>query len=246
MRLRLETHLKLLKRQNLIDDWSNQCLDVGDSIATEAAKRLDEAQIILLLLSADFLASDECDAQMTRALARAQDSSAQVVPVILTPIDWEITPLRHLQPAPTGGKPVSQWADSEAAWQDVSRSIRKLVEKLRQNPKPATAGPSAAPSGVAASASSAPTTLAPAPQPTAKLSQSRKLRTLLNKVLIMDSDLNAFCLDYFPAVKRQFTNGMDRTQKVDLLLERVDSADIVNALRDGYPTEWKKYSSLLS
>lgn len=74
----------------------------------------------------------------------------------------------------------------------------------------------------------------------------RALRSLLDAVLRTDSDLNAFCLDYFPVTYRQFAAGMDRSAKYTLLLDKNDAPDVLNALRDAYPIEVGKNSHLLS
>lgn len=59
-----------------------------------------------------------------------------------------------------------------------------------------------------------------------------KLRELLAQVLISDADLNAFCLDFFPTVHSELASGMERKQKVNILLERGDAAEILRRLRD--------------
>lgn len=74
----------------------------------------------------------------------------------------------------------------------------------------------------------------------------RNLRTLLDAVLRSDSDLNAFCLDYFPAIYRQFAGGMDRTSKYTLLLDKADASEILAYLGDGYAESFSKYSHLLA
>lgn len=74
----------------------------------------------------------------------------------------------------------------------------------------------------------------------------RNLRNLLDAVLRSDSDLNAFCLDYFPAIYRQFAGGMDRTSKYTLLLERADASEILEHLGEAYPESFRKYSHLLA
>src|SRR5579871_4266952 len=60
------------------------------------------------------------------------------------------------------------------------------------------------------------------------------LRKVLDRVLISDSDLDAFCLDHFPKIKRGFTNGMDRVAKVNRLLEGASATAILDCLRDGH------------
>ncbi|HRI50374.1 MAG TPA: hypothetical protein PLW65_09345 [Pseudomonadota bacterium] len=74
----------------------------------------------------------------------------------------------------------------------------------------------------------------------------RNLRILLDAVLRSDSDLNAFCLDYFNEIYRQFAGGMDRTTKYTLLLDKADASEIVEYLREAHPKPFSKYRHLLT
>lgn len=73
----------------------------------------------------------------------------------------------------------------------------------------------------------------------------RDLRNLLDAVLRTDSDLNAFCLDYFPSAYRQFSGGMDRSSKYSLLLQKEDASEILTNLRDAYPKQVSRHIHLL-
>jgi hypothetical protein len=87
--------------------------------------------VILLLISADFLASDYCyGIEMKRALARAQNKEAYVVPIILRPVDWAGTPFAHLQALPTNAKPITTWSNQDEAFADVAAGIRRVIEDL--------------------------------------------------------------------------------------------------------------------
>jgi hypothetical protein len=71
------------------------------------------------------------------------------------------------------------------------------------------------------------------------------VRKVLEIVLRTDSDLNAFCGDYFDEVYRRFSGGMDRISKVTLLLDCVPPVEIVEALRSGYTADMQRHESLL-
>jgi hypothetical protein len=71
------------------------------------------------------------------------------------------------------------------------------------------------------------------------------LRRFLQSVLIGDSDLEAFCLDYFPAVRNRFSSGMDRMQKLNILLAAEAPQEILRRLYDTEPTRSARYASLL-
>jgi hypothetical protein len=135
LREKLGAHLSLLKRQGFIDEWHDRRITAGQEWAGEIDDNLDSDAIILLLVSADFLASDYCyDREMKRALDRHDAGEARVIPVILRKVDWAGAPFAHLQALPKDGKPVKSWADEDEAFTDVALGIRKVVEEIRANP----------------------------------------------------------------------------------------------------------------
>ena len=103
LRERLGTHLSLLKRQGVIDAWHDRQIGAGDEWAGAIDAHLNSAAVILLLVSADFLASDYCyDLEMTRALERHDAGDARVIPVILRSVDWRGRALRQASGAAEG------------------------------------------------------------------------------------------------------------------------------------------------
>jgi hypothetical protein len=89
------------------------------------------ADLILLLISPDFLASDYCyGKEMDRALERHQRHEAHVIPVIVRPVDWEKAPFSYLQAVPKDGKAITLWANKDQALMDAAKSIRKAAEEL--------------------------------------------------------------------------------------------------------------------
>ncbi len=71
------------------------------------------------------------------------------------------------------------------------------------------------------------------------------LRKLLQLVLISDSDLEAFCLDHFPTIQRRFAHGMERTQKLNILLEHADATEMLEWLGEDHPHKLSKYVHVL-
>lgn len=131
LRSELEKHLMSLKRQELISYWHDRRIGAGSEWAREIDKHLENSQIILLLISADFLASDYCyDFEMRRALQKHEAGEATVIPIILRPADWSSTPFAMLQALPRDGKPVTKWADRDEAWLNVVTSIRLICEDI--------------------------------------------------------------------------------------------------------------------
>lgn len=104
----LERHLALLCQQRLISTWDDRDISAGNEWAHEIDTHFNEAEVILLLISAAFLASDYCySVEMARALERQKQGSARVIPIILRDVDWKKAPFRHLQALPTEAKPVT-------------------------------------------------------------------------------------------------------------------------------------------
>ncbi len=89
------------------------------------------ADIILLLVSADFLASNYCnDVEVTHAMKRHEAGEARVIPVILRPVDWKGTPFSKLQALPKNAKPVTKWSDRDEAFLNVAEGIRAAITNI--------------------------------------------------------------------------------------------------------------------
>ena len=94
---------------------------------------LNTANIILLLISPDFVHSEYCySVEMTRALERQKNGMARVVPIILRHVEYEGAPFSHLQALPTGAIPVTdrKWRSRDEAFLDIAQGIRKIVKEL--------------------------------------------------------------------------------------------------------------------
>ena len=131
----LKTHLIPLQRQGLITSWADTDIDAGMEWENEINKHLDAAQIILLLISPDFIASDYCySKEMTRAMERHEATEALVFPIIIRPVLWKDTPFGKLQALPTGARPVTgpTWHNADEALFDVANGIQRLVQRFRQ------------------------------------------------------------------------------------------------------------------
>ena len=129
----LDQHLKALERVGEIRCWSGREITASADWEKEVRRHLEEADIILLLISANFLGSDYCcEVEMRRALERHDRGEARVVPVILSPVDWMHLPAQRIQALPENGKPITTWPDTDQAYMSVAKGIRKLVRELRQ------------------------------------------------------------------------------------------------------------------
>ena len=131
---KLETHLSVLKRQGLISLWHDRLIVPGTDWAKTIDTHLETASVILLLVSADFFASDYCyGIEMKRALERQEAGEARVVPILVRQADWDSAPFAHLQALPTDAKSLTSWQDEDMALADITAGIRRvIVEDLSQ------------------------------------------------------------------------------------------------------------------
>ena len=127
----LATHLSNLRNQGVISDWFDGDIPPGTEWKPQIMNHLQTAQIILLLISADFMASKFCYAiELQEAIDRHDANQARVLPIILRPTDWEGAPFEKLQVLPSDARPVSAWSSRDAAFKDVVAGIRRAIQDL--------------------------------------------------------------------------------------------------------------------
>jgi tetratricopeptide (TPR) repeat protein len=137
LRDRLEVHLSALKREGLISGWHDRKIGAGTEWKDAIDDNLKAATIILLLVSADFLASDYCyDVELKYAMERHEDGEARVIPVILQPCDWNTSIFAKLQALPKDAKPVTDWKNRNSAFVNVAAGIREALKDLGNGSSP--------------------------------------------------------------------------------------------------------------
>ncbi len=128
----LKTHLTPLERNQTIKIWYDGKIEPGTRWEAAIKEHLHEADIILLLVSADAIASDYFyEKEMANALAKHHAGTARVVPFIIRSCAWQATPLAELQALPRDGKPVDEWNSRDTAFSDAVNSLWKIVQQAR-------------------------------------------------------------------------------------------------------------------
>jgi tetratricopeptide (TPR) repeat protein len=131
LRKNLEAHLSNLKRQGIITEWHDRNISAGTDWADEVNTHLNTAHLILLLISADFIASDYCySLEAKRAIERHEAREARVIPILLRPVEWKGVPFEKLQALPANAKPVTKWQNRDDAFLDIAKGIRNAIEEL--------------------------------------------------------------------------------------------------------------------
>ncbi len=142
LRDRLAVHLKPMQREGLIEPWHDRRLLPGDHLDQGISEHLESADLILFLVSPDFLNSEYCyDIEMTRALQRHEEGSAKAVSIVLDHCDWKNTPLAKFVVLPTDGKEVVKHPNHNEAFLQIAGELRRLVGSLDLSPSVVSADP---------------------------------------------------------------------------------------------------------
>lgn len=210
LRNELEVHLSMLKRQGFLETWHDRRILAGEEFDKAIDKNLEEADIILLLVSSDFLASDYCyNIEMQRALERHKRNEACVIPVILRSCDWTHAPFGKLLAVPTDGKPVSKFSSQDDAFLEVVIAIRRVVveREPRQDAAPLTPA-----RGLESNSSS--------------LDVPRSSNLRIRKTF-SDHDRDTFLAESFEYIANFFENSLtelsNRNPEVKSLFKRIDA-----------------------
>lgn len=130
----LERHLSPLKRQGLIETWSDRSINPGQVLDQVIDQNLAAADVVILLVSASFVNSDYCySKEMDLALARHRNGEAIVVPIVVKPVDYTGLPFANLLMLPKDAKAISTYRSKDTVWSEIARSIRKLIVDHRKS-----------------------------------------------------------------------------------------------------------------
>jgi len=133
LRDELAGHLKIMERRGVIRPWHDRDVVPGKPWDAEINEHLLKADLVLLLVSKDFINSDYIwGLELDVAMKRHANGEASVVPVMLRAVDITDAPFADLQGLPTDLKPVTSWANRDEAWTDVAKGIRRRVEMIQE------------------------------------------------------------------------------------------------------------------
>jgi len=138
----LEAHLSSLVRTGLVSVWNDSVIEPGKNLDNEINVNIRTADVILLLVSPDFINSDYCyKTELEIALQQNEVGQSLVIPVILRPVVWENTPIGRLRALPKDGEAVSLWSNRDEAWKNVIEGITQSSKSFsikRQKKRAAT------------------------------------------------------------------------------------------------------------
>ena len=132
----LDKYLKVLRRSGKTQVWHDRELIGGQEWDETIKSELSKANIILLLVSVDFNASDYIwEKELASAMIRHEEGTARVVPIILRKCEWSSMPYAKLQALPRNAKPVTEYANRDEAFTEIARGIEKVVDYVNNGNK---------------------------------------------------------------------------------------------------------------
>lgn len=128
----LVTHLKALEHTSTIRQWNDLQIDAGTDLEPSIFKALEEAQIVLLLISPNFIASNFCmSIEMVQAIAAHKEGRKVVIPVITRHCAWDKLPFASIKAVPHDGVPIKDYKDKDKALKLVVKAVERAALNLK-------------------------------------------------------------------------------------------------------------------
>jgi hypothetical protein len=213
LRNELEKHLAPLRRQGLIESWHDRRIVPGQEFGGQIERHFQDADIVLLLVSPDFINSNYCyDVEMVGAIGRHHRHEAIVIPVILRPCHWHDLPFGKILAATVDGKPVTQFLSLDEGFYQVVDAIKRAIKVLGAKPN-------------AEAIVSKPVVEAKPTQ--AVVVATERSNNLRIKRAFTDREYDQARTDCFEFVAKYFANSLDelkqRNPGIDVDFNRIDS-----------------------
>ena len=126
-------HIELLKNNGLIEDWYDRKILAGKDIKKEINNNLDDADIICLMISANFLSSKECKKEKEHAFELRKNKGIEIVPIIISDCGWkDDVNIVQILALPTDGKPIEKWDNQNRGWTNVYEGLKKVIEEINR------------------------------------------------------------------------------------------------------------------
>jgi hypothetical protein len=131
----LDKHLAVLKRTEGIHTWDESKISAGEAVDERIKQQLDQANLIFLLISSDFLASDKLyNEQLRQAMQRNGDGKAYIIPILVRPCSWEGAVFSNSKLIlPRKNNPIASWEDKDAACSSIVRELEKYLPIIVEN-----------------------------------------------------------------------------------------------------------------
>jgi hypothetical protein len=128
----LVEHMSSLKRSGIVSEWNDREIVAGQNWSEEISANLESSDLILFLISSSFMNSDYCmGVEVETALRMHQEGKAQLIPIIIRPVDWADSELSKLQGLPKDALAISSWPNEDEAWVNVIAGVKKHIQSFK-------------------------------------------------------------------------------------------------------------------
>ena len=129
----LDKHLAPLRNSGRAETWNDRKLEAGSRLNEIIQKELNESDIIILMISSDFLDSYYChEIEMKKAVERESRGECKIIPVIVRACMWDETELINFLAFPRDGKPIEQYEHKDDAYLEIAKGIRDIVQSMEK------------------------------------------------------------------------------------------------------------------
>lgn len=131
----LEKHLKMLVRNKCIEQWYDSNIIPGSKYQKDIDKKLESADVVIFLVTANWLGSDACVDEWNRSKEFAKfQPNKRLVPIIASKCAWkDFDDMADMLALPEDGREVSSWSSKDSAWSNVYEGIKSVVEEVKKN-----------------------------------------------------------------------------------------------------------------
>ncbi len=131
LREELNTHLASLRRRNIVSNWDDRHIIGGELWDDTIKTKLKEADIILFLVSANFINTDYIwNHEIPLAEEQRKNGKARVIPIILKSCQWTKLDFAKQMALPSKGIPINSFPDRDTAWLEVVESLEKVIHDV--------------------------------------------------------------------------------------------------------------------
>ena len=131
----LVRHFAALKNSGVIREWNDRYIQPGEKWDHSISEAMQKSDVIVFLVSSDFLASDYINRyEITTAMEREKSGQVRIIPVVIRPCDFYSSPLSQYQALPRGAKPISTWNNMDEAYLDVVIQLKELLNPSTPSP----------------------------------------------------------------------------------------------------------------
>lgn len=128
----LAKHVSALVRQGVLEEWNDRQVKAGDEWDQAIKSKLNQANIILFLVSKNFIASDYInDVEIHNAITRHKKGEVRIVPILINYCFFDGSPIAQFPIFPKGNKPIQAWKNPDEAWLDVIHGILNTIADFK-------------------------------------------------------------------------------------------------------------------